>query len=226
MPRARIALSAAKATAGGHPNVVIIGAGRSVVLDVTNAAAAFSDLAAKWTEVERPSRKPILAREGLQLAKVSLDARIGVDRQTDVGPRLAALTYIAANAESVVIGHTTPTGAPYTAAWTMTGLSYRVVQRRKGDNAITGVKATIELTESHAMSATAAASAVAAARTAAPSSKAKPVARRYTVRQGDTVWSIAQAFYPGDSGAWKRVASANGLRDVRDLPVGKVLVLP
>lgn len=223
MARARVALAAAKQASGGHPNVVITGAGRSVVLDITDAAATFSDLAAKWEEVPRPSRQPILAKTGKQLAKVSFEAVIGLDPKVDIGPRLAALVFIAQNADRVIIGHTTPNGEPLSSAWTLTGLSHRVLRRRHGDNAITRARASIDLTQTSPMYPTQTASPTTVRAAAAPT---KAVARRHIVRTGDTVWTIARDHYAGDANAWKRIAEANNLRDLRNLPVGKVLVLP
>jgi len=48
---------------------------------------------------------------------------------------------------------------------------------------------------------------------------------QYTVRQGDTLQSIAQAAF-GDSRQWWRIAEANGLASERDLRVGQTLTLP
>lgn len=220
MPRAYIALAASKQAHGDHPNVVIIGAGRSVVLDVTNPEASFEGLGARWVEVQRAGRKPVLVKAGGQLAKVAIEAKVGLrGSKVDVGPRFAQLIYIAQHADSVVVGHTTPTGEPMTSAWTLTSLTVRVRDRRHGDNAITAFRASIGLTESNAL-----ASEVASNRPMAGPTKA--IARRHVVRVGDSIWAIANEHYAGESGAWKRIASTNGLRDVRNLPVGKVLVLP
>lgn len=47
----------------------------------------------------------------------------------------------------------------------------------------------------------------------------------YTVRNGDTLQSIAQSAY-GDGKLWYRIAEANGLSGDRDLRVGQTLNLP
>jgi YD repeat-containing protein len=47
----------------------------------------------------------------------------------------------------------------------------------------------------------------------------------YTVRQGDSLQSIAQAAY-GDSSQWWRIAQTNGLQSDNDLRVGQTLTLP
>lgn len=50
-------------------------------------------------------------------------------------------------------------------------------------------------------------------------------ARTYTVRQGDTLSGIAQAFWKKPR-EWRRIARANGIQDPRVLPPGLVLVIP
>ena len=47
----------------------------------------------------------------------------------------------------------------------------------------------------------------------------------YTIKAGDTLFSIAMKFY-GDRSAWERIANANGLRDPRNPPAGKKIKLP
>ena len=48
--------------------------------------------------------------------------------------------------------------------------------------------------------------------------------RTYTVKKGDTLWSIATRFY-GDGTRWRELASKNGVGDPRKLQIGKVLTL-
>lgn len=50
-------------------------------------------------------------------------------------------------------------------------------------------------------------------------------ARTYTLRKGDTLWSVAKKFY-GDGKRWKEIAAANDIADESKLPVGKVLQIP
>lgn len=51
------------------------------------------------------------------------------------------------------------------------------------------------------------------------------VAKRYTVRPGDTLVNIAVAFY-NDASVWRLLADENGLQNPRKLPPGLVLSLP
>ncbi len=53
----------------------------------------------------------------------------------------------------------------------------------------------------------------------------KPGAGTYKVRPGDTLIDIAQAAL-GDGARWDEIATLNGIKDARELAVGKVLKLP
>ncbi|MBE7005315.1 MAG: LysM peptidoglycan-binding domain-containing protein [Ruminococcaceae bacterium] len=47
----------------------------------------------------------------------------------------------------------------------------------------------------------------------------------HTVRQGDSLWSLAAMEY-GDAGKWREIASANGIANPRRLRTGETLVVP
>ncbi len=51
------------------------------------------------------------------------------------------------------------------------------------------------------------------------------IPRNYTVQEGDTFASIAEAFY-GDESAWYNIAQANPSIDPKRLQIGQVIVLP
>lgn len=52
-----------------------------------------------------------------------------------------------------------------------------------------------------------------------------PSIEKYSVRQGDNIWSIAKAKY-GDGAEWKRIAEANPNMNPQSLKVGMELVIP
>lgn len=59
----------------------------------------------------------------------------------------------------------------------------------------------------------------------APTYTAPVAATNYTVRQGDTLWSIAARHY-GNGQKWRDIVAANpGISETR-LPVGRSIVLP
>lgn len=58
-----------------------------------------------------------------------------------------------------------------------------------------------------------------------PLAPAQPVSRTYTIRKGDTLWSIAQREY-GDGQKWKDISAANPSADPKKLAVGQQITLP
>ena len=58
-----------------------------------------------------------------------------------------------------------------------------------------------------------------------PLPPAQPVSRTYTIRKGDTLWSIAQREY-GDGQRWKDISAANPSVDPKKLAIGQQITLP
>lgn len=58
-----------------------------------------------------------------------------------------------------------------------------------------------------------------------PLPPAEPVARTYTIKKGDTFWSIAAREY-GDGQKWKAISAANPSVDPKKLAVGQQITLP
>lgn len=59
-----------------------------------------------------------------------------------------------------------------------------------------------------------------------PVAKPKPKPKRtHRVVRGDTLWDLSQKYYR-DPTQWRKIASANGVRNPRTLQIGKVLVIP
>ncbi|MDI6711464.1 MAG: LysM domain-containing protein [Bacillota bacterium] len=67
-------------------------------------------------------------------------------------------------------------------------------------------------------------SAAAARPTGAPAAPT-PTPKVHVVRQGDTLWSLAQK-YLGAGTRWREIAKANGVADPRQLRVGQRLIIP
>ena len=49
--------------------------------------------------------------------------------------------------------------------------------------------------------------------------------RAYSIRKGDTLWSIATRVY-GSGQRWQDIAAANSIHNPRKLTVGQMLILP
>lgn len=58
-----------------------------------------------------------------------------------------------------------------------------------------------------------------------PLPPAQPVTRNYTIRKGDTFWSIAQSEY-GNGQKWKDISAANPSVDPKKLRIGQQITLP
>ena len=59
----------------------------------------------------------------------------------------------------------------------------------------------------------------------APKPPQKTSARYYTMKNGDTLWSVSIHFY-GTGTKWRAIADANNITNVYKIPVGKVLRIP
>ena len=55
--------------------------------------------------------------------------------------------------------------------------------------------------------------------------KSPDTTKYHTVRQGDSLWSLAAQEY-GDAGKWREIAAANGISNPRRLLSGETLVVP
>lgn len=58
-----------------------------------------------------------------------------------------------------------------------------------------------------------------------PLPPAEPQSRTYTIRKGDTLWSIAQRVY-GNGQKWKDISAANPSIDPKKLAIGQEITLP
>lgn len=64
-----------------------------------------------------------------------------------------------------------------------------------------------------------------AASPSATSTSASTPAKTYTVKSGDTLWSIAQQFY-GDGSQYRKIATANNIGNPDQISVGTTLTIP
>lgn len=136
---------------GRLPRAVISAIGLSVTVDIVAVdGQSFDNLAAKWEEVERPGRLPLLEYAGGQLATMQWRVILGVDPDGSIEARLGALREIAVSGGRVFL--TRPgAGTPWTLArgggWALTGFKFRTVLRRFSDNAISRAELDLTFTE-------------------------------------------------------------------------------
>jgi nucleoid-associated protein YgaU len=62
---------------------------------------------------------------------------------------------------------------------------------------------------------------------AVPTAEVQEGEQTYTMKPGDTLYSLARRYY-GDGKLWAKIFEANKdkIRDVTDIPIGTVLVIP
>lgn len=233
-----------------HRKVSIAGQAGTVTFDVMDPEVNLDGLADEWSETPRPGGRPLLERVGPRLRKMELRSVFGLARNVGadgqglpVHDPILTLTALAsptsADAGTVRLAYSDLESHGKIArggGWVITDLSVKTRRRRQGDNAVSRAEVSLTLTESSRATIPGPPSAVptAAAAGAKPvgppsptSSPTPPPAqqRRYTIRQGDTLWKIAAAMY-GDGNRWSAIAKANSIRDPRRLTVGAVLTIP
>lgn len=222
-----LAFPAGPAPSGGHPKVTLISADGTVTvtLDITNAQTEVSGVADQWVEQERPELQPVLQRVGKRLAKFPIEAIIGgEDFERDISSTLEALTALGRSGQRVTVSLPSGGGQAVetTGGWIITDLSWRVLRRRHGDNAVTRAQVSIELTAGAGGSGIVTPGSSSSAGAAGAGSVGSG-ARRYTVREGETLSGIAAAQFPGVVDAWKWIAAANGITDPRTITAGQIL---
>lgn len=180
--------------------------------------------AAAWTPVPRTQRQPLLLSAGGQLKTWSAVIPIGHrDWRKSVQSKLNVLTRLAAAGRVVTFAY----GPDANGKWRITGCPITVIQRTPHwDPSFVTVALTLTevsdmvphvgpVTGGHGIP-------------ASPAGRPYPGApKHYTIRKGDTLWTIAGALY-GKAEAWPIIADANKLREARSdkLPVGKKLTIP
>lgn len=171
-----------------------------------------------WSQQERPGRAPLLLDDGTTLATMRWTPLVAqLDVETSIEGLIDRLQKLVAGRDRVrVAGMSRRERGP----WVLTGLTYTVLARQQGTNAITQARLTLTFTE--------------------PSSanpRLGPVhggkdgkggdgkVRHYVVKKGDTLRAIANRFYD-DPSKWTVIAKANGIKDPSRLRVGARLKIP
>lgn len=58
-----------------------------------------------------------------------------------------------------------------------------------------------------------------------PSPPTAPTGKTYVIKQGDTLWALAQKNY-GSGTRWREIANANGITDPTKLQIGQQIIIP
>lgn len=201
-----------------------------ITVPYIDAAGDLSDLARDWVEQARPGDSKPLTRAGSpKLTKVSLTLLFAdpTDTQAPVERELGTLKALAASDQPVIVAYG---GFLADVAWTRSGrwvirnLDIHVQARAHVDNAITKAEATVDLLEANIPGWSPVATVTRLVQGASGNAGAG-VPSTVTVRDGDSLWSIAGRVY-SDPTRWLDLGKANQIQDPRRLTVGQVLRVP
>lgn len=214
-----------------------------IVLPITNPEAAFKGMAPAWQQVERPGRKPILARAGETLTTLDLKVTVAAPDGGRLDPtgsveytlgRLAALAILDSEAAPIALtwgAFDTSQNVTSSGLWHLQSIEIDSELRQPGTNNITRAEATITLIEaSDAPAATGGGSVPAWAQPPAPPQPVAAASVRspsaWTVSASDTAYSIATAVYGSAEPGWRTILTANGITNPTALTPGMTLLIP
>ena len=208
----------------------------------TNPQAVYDNLHGNWQELARPGLKPFNKRVGdnlhtLQVTVTIAPADGGVRDPAGSAQDIIDALVDAANADSPA-SPVVFTWGPFSSSarltqtghWHIDSFTLNSTWMDPSSNRVSQATAQITLKEAcdepGAADASSSYSSAGAAPTAAPDLAGQANVGTWTVRAGDTAYSIASAVYGAAEPGWRYVLSANGISDPRALAAGQVLVFP
>lgn len=196
--------------------------GGRVVLPFAPLPTSHSGFGWDWDVVDRAGRKALLLRSTKRQGGLSFALNIGYpDLQESVDPLLSGLERVADSGDRITISYSRPERG----LWRLTDLTYDVTARQAGTNAPTRASAALTFIRYGDPPASIGPARPSAATSALPAlPRSSPAGRSYTVRGGETLWTIALRLY-GNGDLWQQLADHNGIGP-RDLAAGMVLRLP
>jgi nucleoid-associated protein YgaU len=207
----------------GRRSTTLVSRAGVTTLTVTSPEVTHSNLERNWTQVARPGAVPFLRDAGPKLRSWQITATLYADLQ-DVAGDLDTIVHGHAQADRLTVTY----GRLEAVEAVLTRVSIHTIARIPGTNEPRWAELELEFTERPAdlkqVVPAAAPSSAPPPPPAAPSPSA-PKARTVTVKRGDTLFAIAQRVY-GNGSKWPAIASANGIRNPKNVAVGKVLRIP
>lgn len=212
--------------------VMVSHVGNMLALPRAPRVTAFSSLGQEWTESARAGREAVMRRTGKKTKEFSIEIELGVtDPNKTVKYQLKNLEDWANTVKPVRIIFT----SRETGYYHITDFNYTVNARRPSDNepsratvSMTFRRAVTESIKVGAIKQPIKKKAVPKKKKPKPKPKAKPKknkVRTHKIRKGDTLWDLARKYY-GNGNKWKKIADANKIKNVRKIPIGKVIKIP
>lgn len=207
----------------GHPKVELVqrGGDLSVVFPFA-PSLAHDGLARRKEPRDRTGRKPRLADGGPSLRATSFEALFAYrDDQESVESLLTTLERIAGADKPVKWRNYGPGEAGW---YSISSLSIVDVRRQEGTNYRTRASVLMTLTEDPDVDVNVGPASGGAKDSDPDKGPGGKWPKSYTVKEGDTLHSIAFKFYGSYAGG--QIAKANSIRDPRKLRVGQKLKIP
>lgn len=218
-PRSKTLRRGVPSAAGAHPKAVIqIEDGRTFTIPYAPAGLELAGIAPMFSQLARPGRKPLQARDATNLRTMPLDLVLTrLDRQAPVEDLIDAVTAIAQSGNRITLANLSPRER---GPWRIIDAALVVTARQHGTNLATRAIYSLTLEEASDVG----------GRGPLTGGKGKPhkgitKARRYTIAKGDTLRKLAARFY-GEPGEWHRIARRNKIKDPDRLKVGRTITIP
>lgn len=199
-----------------HPKAALRAeTGYTLVLRWAPTGADLAGWGVVWSPLDRPGRRPLVARTSDGLPTVSYSILLGgLSHQDSIEPELAALRVLAESGSRVTLVNLSPQEA---GPWRIANVSVSASLRQHGTNHFTRAVVSLDLVA------------------AVDVNSAATVVRRYTlksptrtiyvyVKKGMTLRSLAYKYY-GDPYHWRPIYDKNRLKSTT-LKIGRRLAIP
>lgn len=209
-----------------HPKAKLrTSSGWELVLPFAPTTVEHGGLSPVFAVLDRPGRKPLLREAGQPMRTLTFTGLLArPDHQDDVEWYIARLRKLASTGHQVTFTY----GPLESGTWRITDLAIEVNARQHGTNKATRATYTMTLAEAvddvASLGPTTGGAKTTTTKTTT-STKKKATPKRHTVKSGDTLSRIASRYY-GNANLWRRIATANKIRDPRKLKVGQRLTIP
>lgn len=217
----------------GHPRVILRGESGIELVIPFAPPLQHDGLAARFEELDRYERKPLLTRVGPSLRRYSADfvfakrdSHGAVNPQLSIERELQILRSLARTSERV---RWVNFGASEGGSFRITNYSVRDVRRQAGTNDITVAEVHLELVEvsDAAMRVGPVTGGVAPAAPAPDTATVTATPLSWAVTSGDTLTSIgARAARDTSIATISKIAVANGIVDPTSIRTGQILKIP